>query len=119
MRTRRVAQIPDVPLLPDPVHRSIVAVDLEGSTARTNPVKGELRRVMYALLNQALRATAIDGRHLEHPTDRGDGVLLLFRPHDDVPKTLLLGQLIPRLAALLVEHNATATQPGMRMRMRM
>lgn len=33
-----------------PRYRSIVAVDLEGSTTRTNPAKGELRRVMYDLL---------------------------------------------------------------------
>ena len=33
----------------------IVAVDLEGSTKRTNPVKGELRRVMYELLDRALQ----------------------------------------------------------------
>jgi hypothetical protein len=73
---------------------------------------------MYALLDRAMRATGIDRRHLEHPTARGDGVLLLFRPHDDVPKTLLLGRLIPKLAALLVEHNATTTQPELRLRLR-
>jgi hypothetical protein len=102
----------------DPVSRVILAVDIEGSTQRVNPMKGELRRVMYALLDRALRATGIDRKHLEHPVDRGDGVLLLFRPHDDVPKTHLLGRLIPTLAALLAEHNATVTQPALRMRLR-
>src|SRR5947207_12273641 len=71
----------------DPVPRMIFAVDVEGSTQRTNPEKGKLRRVMYDVLDQALRATGIDREHLEHPADRGDGVLLLIRPHDDVPKT--------------------------------
>ena len=34
--------------LPDgPVHRLIFAVDIEGSTERTNPAKGELRRILY------------------------------------------------------------------------
>ena len=102
----------------DPVPRSILAVDVEGSTQRTNPVKGELRRIMYALLYRALRAAGIGHEHLENPADRGDGVLLLFRPHDDVPKTLLLGRLIPKLAALLIEHNATVTQAELRLRLR-
>src|ERR1700722_9153939 len=102
----------------DPVPRLILAVDVEGSTQRTNLMKGELRRIMYALLDRALRATGIDRKHLEDPVDRGDGVLLLFRPHDDVPKTLLLHQLIPVLTALLAEHNATAAQPALRLRLR-
>jgi hypothetical protein len=102
----------------DPVPRSILTVDVEGSTQRTNPMRGELRRIMYALLYRALRAIGIDPEHLEAPVDRGDGVMLLFRPDDDVPKTLLLGQLIPKLAALLVEHNATVGQPDLRLRLR-
>lgn len=101
-----------------PVYRSIIALDLEGSTKRTNPVKGELRRVMYDLLGQSFEAAAITGNHLEQLTDRGDGVLLLVRPSDDVPKTVLLGRLIPLLAALLAEYNAQAAQPALRMRLR-
>ncbi len=101
-----------------PVHRSIVAVDLEGSTMRTNPVKGELRRTMYDLLGRSLEAVAITGNHLEQLTDRGDGVLLLIRPHDDVPKTVLLDRLIPLLTALLTEYNAEAAQPALRIRLR-
>jgi hypothetical protein len=112
-------QLAVVPTLDDgPVHRSIIAVDVEGSTQRTNPERGELRRIMYALLDRALRASGIDRKHLEHPADRGDGVLLLIRPHDHVPKTLLLGQLIPKLTALLFEHNATVVQPDLRIRLR-
>ena len=38
----------------DPVSRLILAVDVEGSTLRTNLMKGELRRIMYALLYRAL-----------------------------------------------------------------
>jgi class 3 adenylate cyclase len=101
-----------------PVHRSIVAVDLEGSTRRTNPVKGELRRVLYDLLDRALQAAGIGPRHLEQLTDRGDGVLILIRPHDDVPKTVLLGRLIPLLTALLIEHNAAVSRPELQLRLR-
>jgi hypothetical protein len=101
-----------------PVHRSIVAVDVEGSTKRTNPVKGRIRRILYDLLERALRAAGIGPRHLEELADRGDGVLILIRPHDDVPKTVLFGRLIPVLTALLAEHNATVTEPELQLRLR-
>ena len=112
-------QLAMVPPLDDgPVHRSIVAVDVEGSTKRTNPVKGELRRILYDLLERALRTAGIGPRHLEELADRGDGVLILIRPYDDVPKTVLLGRLIPALTALLAEHNAAVAEPELRMRLR-
>src|SRR5580658_2511935 len=101
-----------------PVYRSIVAVDLEGSTKRTNTVKGELRRVIYELRNQALRAAGIGPGHLAGLVDRGDGVLILVRPHDDVPKTVLLGRLMPALAALLAEHNVQVARPELELRLR-
>lgn len=101
-----------------PVYRSIIVLDLEDSTMRTNPVKGELRRVMYDLLGHSLEAVAITGNRLEPLTDRGDGILALIKPHDEVPKTVLLDRLIPLLAALLVEYNAQAVHPALRMRLR-
>jgi hypothetical protein len=45
-------------------------------------------------------------------------MLILIRPHDDVPKTALLGQLIPMLTTLLTEHNAAVPYPSLRMRLR-
>jgi hypothetical protein len=101
-----------------PVYRSIMAVDLEGSTLRTDLVKGELRRVIYELLAHSLEAVAITGDRLERLIDRGDGVLVLIRPHDDVPKTVLLGRLIPLLSTRLTEYNARAAQPALRIRLR-
>ncbi len=109
---------PDARAPDGPVHRSIVAVDVEGSTKRANPVKGELRRILYDLLDQALQAAGIGPRHLEQLADRGDGVLILIRPHDDVPKTILFGALIPALTALLAEHNAAVTRPELQLRLR-
>jgi hypothetical protein len=116
----RLAAVSAVDALPlaDPVYRLIVALDLEGSTKRTNPMKGELRRVLYDLLERSLEAAGIGRRHLEGLADRGDGVLILIRPHDDVPKTVLFGRLIPTLTTLLAEHNATAARPEMRARLR-
>jgi hypothetical protein len=106
------------PVSQGPVHRSIVAVDVEGSTKRTNPAKGKLRRILYDLLKRALEAAGIGPRHLEDLADRGDGVLILIRPYDDVPKTVLIGRLIPALTALLAEHNAAVAEPELRMRLR-
>ena len=45
-------------------------------------------------------------------------MLILIRPHDDVPKTMVLGQLMPMLTALLVEHNAAVARPELRLRLR-
>lgn len=101
-----------------PVHRLIFAVDIEGSTERNNLAKGELRRILYELLDRALEAAGIGARHLEPYTDRGDSVLILIKPHDDVPKTLVLGQLVPILTAMLAEHNAAVVRPELRMRLR-
>jgi hypothetical protein len=108
----------DVRLPDDPVSRLIFAVDIEGSTERTNLAKGKLRHFLYELLEQSLEAAGIAARHLEPFTDRGDSVLVLIKPHDDVPKTLILGRLVPILASLLVEHNASAARPELRMRLR-
>jgi hypothetical protein len=102
-----------------PVYRLIVVIDIENSTGRPNPVKGELRRYLYLLLDEALRLTGITAGHLEPFIDRGDGVLILIRPHDDVPKTLVLGRLLPVLTALLNKYNeAMSQQPDHCLRLR-
>jgi hypothetical protein len=97
-----------------PVHRSILAVDIEGSTRRTNTVKEELREQVYRLLLGALYAAGIDETHRDPFTDRGDGVLVLLHPADDLPKPLLLTRLIPALVNLLEQYNdgiSPAEQP--------
>jgi class 3 adenylate cyclase len=89
-----------------PVYRSILAVDIEGSTKRTNPVKEELREEVYRLVVEALYVAGIASHHYDPFTDRGDGVLVLLRPADELPKPLLLSRLIPILASLLAAHNS-------------
>jgi hypothetical protein len=101
-----------------PVYRLIIAVDIEGSTTRTDPVKGELRRVIYDLLGHALEAVGITGNRLEQLADRGDGILALVRANDDVPKTVLLDRLVPLLTGLLGEYNERAAYPALRVRLR-
>jgi class 3 adenylate cyclase len=99
-----------------PCHRSMLAVDVEGSTRRTDPSKAHMRTSMYALLQQALYEGGVTDSYHDPLMDRGDGVMVLVHPVDQVPKTVLLDTVIPTLGALLAEHNAR--QPARRFRLR-
>jgi hypothetical protein len=87
------------------VHRSILAVDIEGSTQRTNPVKGELREEIYRIVAAAFLIVGIEDQHCDPIVDRGDGLLALLQPTDDFPKPFLLSRLMPALSHLLVRRN--------------
>jgi hypothetical protein len=104
-----------------PHHRSIIAVDIERSTTRTNPVKAEQRRTVYELFDTALRSAGIQERHRDRFIDRGDGILALIHPVDQAPKALLLTRAIPTLHRLSADHNDSlprTCQPQRQMRLR-
>ncbi|MFI0452767.1 hypothetical protein [Actinomadura sp. 6N118] len=102
-----------------PIYRTFIALDMEGSTLRTNPAKRVLRDRMYLLLEEGLRRSGVGAHHLDRLTDRGDGVLALIRPADAVPKTLLLDSFIPTLVDLLTDYNhGVADQPPLCLRLR-
>jgi hypothetical protein len=103
-----------------PHHRSIIAVDIERSTTRTNPVKAEQRRTVYELFDTALRSAGIQERHRDRFIDRGDGILALIHPVDQAPKALLLTRAIPTLHRLSADHNDSlrTSQPQRQMRLR-
>jgi class 3 adenylate cyclase len=90
-----------------PRHRAIVALDIERSTSRPDPVKAELRSKIYELFDAALRSAGILRRHRDRFTDRGDGILALIHPVDQAPKAILLTTAIPALSQLLTDHNAS------------
>jgi hypothetical protein len=90
-----------------PHHRAIVALDIERSTNRTDPVKAVLRNKIYELFDTALRTAGIPTRYRDRFIDRGDGFLALIHPVDQVPKALLLIQAIPALHRLLTDYNAS------------
>lgn len=70
---------------------------------------------MYELLETALESSGIGERHRDPLIDRGDGALVLIRPVDEVPKTLLLTTFVPALGQLLAGHES---RPDHRMRLR-
>lgn len=104
-----------------PHYRAIVALDIERSTSRLNPIKGELRNKTYELFDVALHTAGINKRHRDRFVDRGDGLLALIHPVDRVPKALLLNRVVPLLTRLLTEYNASLSphsQPQRQLRIR-
>jgi len=95
-----------------PRYRAIVALDIERSTSRPDPVKAELRNKTYELLDAALRSAGIRKRYRDRFIDRGDGALALIHPVDQAPKALLLACAIPVLNQLLTDYNASLPRPA-------
>jgi hypothetical protein len=71
---------------------------------------------MYELVEQSLCANGITEAYRDPFVDRGDGILALVRPLDEVPKTLLLANVVPTLAGLLASHELE--HPGQHLRLR-
>jgi tetratricopeptide (TPR) repeat protein len=108
--------VASVSWLGEPVHRTILALDIEGYTRpdRRDSDRLRMRSALYNLLEQGLgRARVAPGEYL--CSDQGDGILVLFSAA--VPKTRLLPWLILRLAAGLNRYNRTAI-PRLRLRLR-
>jgi hypothetical protein len=101
-----------LPAVSLPHHRAIVALDIERSTSRPDPVKAELRNKTYEMLDAALSSAGIRERYRDRFIDRGDGVLALIRPVDQAPKALLLNRAIPAFNRLLTDHNASLPRPS-------
>jgi class 3 adenylate cyclase len=93
--------------------RTIVALDIERSTTRPDPVKAELRIMLYELFDAALRSAGIYPEHRDRFEDRGDGLLALLHPVEKVPAALLLSRVVPLLAQRVDTYNA-GLPPGSR-----
>jgi hypothetical protein len=104
------------PLVILPRHRAIVAVDIEGSTTRTNPARAQFRQVLYGLLEAALVESGITEQHRDPLIDRGDGILVLLHPVDEASKTVLLSRVIPTLSRLLANHADLHPEDRIRLR---
>jgi hypothetical protein len=106
-----------VPLRPEPLpsaglpcHRAVVALDIERSTSRPDPVKAELRAKLYEVFDAALLDAGIRRQYRDPFIDRGDGILALIHPVDQAPKAALLKTVIPALNQLLTDYNASLPQ---------
>ena len=102
------ALIRNQPLRP-PRRRVILALDIENSTTRPDPVKAELRTMLYELFGAALRSAGVSARRRGRFTDRGDGLLALIDPAD---QALLFNVVIPDFGKLLTSYNTSLPQPG-------
>ncbi len=86
-----------------PRHRTILAVDIEDSTSRTNPERARLRAALYDLIEDALLAAGVTERYRD-VFDTGDGLFVLVQPVDELPKTALLNSVVPALREQLARH---------------
>jgi HD domain len=93
--------------------RAIVGLDIEQSTSRPDPVKAEFRIMLHELFEAALRSADI-GPDLDPFMDRGDGLLALMDPAEQVP---LLSRAVPAFGWLLAGYNASLP-PQRRLRVR-
>ncbi len=96
-------------------------LDIESSTSRNNLLKEELRRQLYRILDEALATLGIDEQRRDPYEDRGDGVIALIHPADEIPKCHLLSRLVPALARSLLDYNLSIPyeewfRRGMRLR---
>jgi hypothetical protein len=99
----------------DSYYRSILLVDTENYSGRSDAVKGRLRAHLERMVGNAIAAAGISTAQHDPPHDEGDGLCVLFGP--DVPKNRLLHPLVPALARQLAGHNAAAPERE-RMRLR-
>ena len=92
------------------VHRTIVALDVEGFGARrrTNRNQVAVRDGLYQVVWEAFRQAGIPRADHDHE-DRGDGVFILVG--SEVPKSLFVEALPSALVSALRRHNSVLHCP--------
>ena len=107
LMARRIPRTEPLPAAGLPRHRAVVALDIERSTSRPDPVKAELRSTLYEVFDVALLEAGIRRQYRDRFIDRGDGILALIHPVDQAPTAALLKTAIPALSQLLTDYNAS------------
>jgi hypothetical protein len=99
------------------VHRTIVAVDIEGfgDRCRTNRNQVAIREGLHGAMREAFGQAGIPWDDRDHE-DRGDGIFILAGP--EVPKSVFVESLPSALVSALCLHNGTHPGPE-RIRLRM
>src|SRR6266542_4279494 len=100
----------------DPLYHHLLAADIKGSGRpdRNDQIRVVLRDTLYRVVGEALRHAAVGDADYTL-LDRGDGLLVVFRPN--VPIRPLIDPLVPRLVAGLASYNASVPERA-RMRLR-
>lgn len=89
----------------EPVHRALLAVDVESSGGRESQAFVVFRDVLFTALREAFEASLIGWAECVR-ADRGDGMTVVVPA--DVPKSRLIHPLLGELAARLRQHNRYA-----------
>lgn len=97
------------------VYRLVVCGDVKDSGRLALRAKLRMREALYQVFQDALDAVRI-GPEMVDIDDRGDGLLLAFRP--GVPPVLMAGEWLEEIRQGLLERNAWMREP-MRMRVAM
>ncbi|MGC7100926.1 hypothetical protein ACPZ19_40160 [Amycolatopsis lurida] len=103
-------------LTPIPLQRTMIVVDIEGSTLRNNTATAVLRHDLYELFEAALLECDITEKLRDPFTDRGDGLMAFVHAVDQAPKTLMVNRFIPVLTRLLGEHGLKRPERKFRIR---
>jgi class 3 adenylate cyclase len=92
----------------EPMHHTIMVVDVADFAGRTDPMRAEVRAAMYEVLTSAMAATGI-GLDAYDLVDRGGGATCVV--DGEVPKNWLLQTFTEYLAAALIVHNVGRSDP--------
>ncbi|WP_441246428.1 hypothetical protein [Kitasatospora sp. McL0602] len=98
----------------EPVNRTILLMDIEGSGRRLDVEQAVIRRMMYSVLRSTLAAASVEPSEYRKE-DRGDGVFVLVNPA--VPKMQLIRALLTHTPAELHQSNRLAS-PSAQVRLR-
>jgi hypothetical protein len=99
---------------PDPVHHTIIAVDVAGSGSRPNRLTLQMREDLRQIIIGVLAKQGISWNSIHHD-DTGDGLRLLLPP--DQPAIRALGPFVNELDAALRAHRMRANDAA-RLRLR-
>jgi class 3 adenylate cyclase len=93
---------------PEPMHLTIMAVDVAGYGDHTDPGWAELRAGMYDVITEALTWSGVESASVDFAW-RGNGILVLAQAK--VPKNRLVADLPEALVSALLEHNVGRPDP--------
>jgi hypothetical protein len=97
----------------EPVHHTIVAMDVASSGRRNDPLQLRMRADLRQIVADTLARQSLDLAAL-HQTDLGDGIRLMIA---NVSPAVLLDPFVPNLATALRQHRKAASDAA-RLRLR-